>query len=241
MAIKLGNATLIKGLTDYANPQATDYSDLTSNWSQNITDNMAIGNTNVPIDTNTMAKNAMSFQQQNAMDTANALAQAEQMQQQQTAALTPGPLDPRTVRKNALVAASPTNVLSGGLALTKDLRDQAKQVREGLRGKTLSTLIKFFLGDWAGAAAGAASGSQAVGAAVKGAIQGGAKGALTGGLNAAFPNSSIVQAGTSILNGGLGNYLLQNANNYVSNGFNFGRNYGNRNYIGRNYLQNIRR
>lgn len=233
MAINLRNASLVKGLTDYANPNVADYSNLTSNWTQGIVDNMASGNVNVPTNTSTMAQNAARFEQM--QNEQNAAAQQSLRGMKARSDLT-GITKAET---GSTIGGDRSGTSYGAGGVKSDVRD----IRENLRGKTLSTLIKFFLGDWAGAAAGAASGSQAVGAAVKGAIQGGAKGALTGGLNAAFPNSSLVQAGTSILNGGLGNYLLQNGYNYANSGatnagYNYNANYGNRNYIGRNYLQN---
>lgn len=237
MAIRLGNASLVKGLTDYANPNVADYSNLTSNWTQGIVDNMASGNINVPTNTSTMAQNAARFEQM--QNEQNAAAQESLRGMKARSDLT-GITKAET---GSTVGGDRSGTSYGAGGVKSDVRD----MRENLRGKTLSTLIKFFLGDWAGAAAGAATGSQAVGAAVQGAIQGGAKGALTGAFNSIAPNNPAVQAGTAILNGGLGNYLLQNGYNYANNyangnatntGYNYNANYGNRNYIGRNYLQN---
>lgn len=237
MAIRLGNASLVKGLTNYANPNIADYSNLTSNCTQGIVDNMASGNINVPINTSTMAQNAARFEQmQNEQNTA---AQESLRGMKARSDLT----GINRAETGSTVGGDRSGTSYGAGGVKSDVRD----IRENLRGKTLSTLIKFFLGDWAGAATGAATGSQAAGAAVQGAIQGGAKGALTGGFNSIAPNNSAVQTGTSILNGGLGNYLLQNGYNYANNyansgatnaGYNYNTNYGNRNYIGRNYLQN---
>ena len=233
MAIKLGNASLVKGLTDYSNPSRADYSNLTSNWAQNIVDNMAIGNTNVPINTNIMAQNAARFEK---MQDEQNLAAQESLRGMKARSDLTGISKAET---GSTIGGDRSGTSYGAGGAKSDVRD----IRENLRGKTLSTLIKFFLGDWAGAAAGAATGSQAVGAAVQGAIQGGAKGALTGGFNSIAPNNAAVQAGTTLLNGGLGNYLLQNGYNYANSGatnagYNYNTNYGNRNYIGRNYLQN---
>lgn len=237
MAIRLGNASLVKGLTDYANPNIADYSNLTSNWTQGIVDNMASGNINVPTNTSTMAQNAARFEQM--QNEQNAAAQESLRGMKARSDLT-GITKAET---GSTVGGDRSGTSYGAGGVKSDVRD----MRENLRGKTLSTLIKFFLGDWAGAAAGAATGSQAVASAVQGAIQGGAKGALTGAFNAIAPNNQFVKAGTSMLNGGLGNYLLQNGYNYANNyangnatntGYNYNTNYGNRNYIGRNYLQN---
>lgn len=233
MAIRLGNASLVKGLTDYANPDVADYSNLTSNWTQGIVDNMAIGNINVPTNTSTMAQNAARFEQM--QNEQNAAAQESLRGMKARSDLT-GITKAET---GSTVGGDRSGTSYGAGGVKSDVRD----MRENLRGKTLSTLIKFFLGDWAGAATSAATGSQAAGAAVQGAIQGGAKGALTGVFNSIAPNNAAVQAGISMLNGGLGNYLLQNGYNYVNSnatntGYNYNTNYGNRNYIGRNYLQN---
>lgn len=221
MAINLRNASLVKGLTDYANPNIADYSNLTSNWTQGIVDNMASGNINVPVNTSTMAQNAARFEQ---MQNEQNQAAQESLRGMKARSDLTGITKAET---GSTIGGDRSGTSYGAGGAKSDVRD----IRENLRGKALSTLIKFFLGDWAGAAAGAASGSQALGAAVQGAIQGGAKGALTGGFNSIAPNNAAVQAGTTLLNGGLGNYLLQN-------GYNYNTNYGNRNYIGRNYLQN---
>lgn len=237
MAIRLGNASLVKGLTNYANPDVADYSNLTSNWTQGIVDNMASGNINVPTNTSTMAQNAARF---------------EQMQKEQQAAANES-LHSMKARSDltGISKAETGSTIGGDRSGTSygagGVKNLGRDVRENLRGKTLSTIIKFFLGDWAGIAAEALTGSQVAGAVAQGLVQGGAKGALTGGFNAAFPNNPAVQTGTTILNGGLGNYLLQNGYNYANNyansnatnaGYNYNSNYGNRNYIGRNYLQN---
>lgn len=233
MAINLRNASLVKGLTDYANPNIADYSNLTSNWTQGIVDNMASGNVNVPVNTSTMAQNAARFEQM--QNEQNAAAQQSLRGMKARSDLT----GISRAETGSTIGGDRSGTSYGAGGAKSDVRD----IRENLRGKTLSTLIKFFLGDWAGAAAGAATGSQAAGAAVQGAIQGGAKGALTGGFNSIAPNNTAVQAGTAMLNGGLGNYLLQNGYNYANSGatnagYNYNTNYGNRNYIGRNYLQN---
>lgn len=233
MAINLRNASLVKGLTDYANPNIADYSNLTSNWTQGIVDNMASGNINVPVNTSTMAQNAARFEQM--QNEQNQAAQESLRGMKARSDLT----GISRAETGSTIGGDRSGTSYGAGGAKSDVRD----IRENLRGKTLSTLIKFFLGDWAGAAAGAATGSQAAGAAVQGAIQGGAKGALTGGFNSIAPNNAAVQAGTTLLNGGLGNYLLQNGYNYANNsatntGYNYNTNYGNRNYIGRNYLQN---
>lgn len=87
----------------------------------------------------------------------------------------------------------------------------AKNARESVRGRTLSTIAKVFLGDWAGALAGAATGSKLAGAMAQGLVQGGGRGALSGGLNAAgMPQLA------NVARNGLGNYLSQNAMNQVS-------------------------
>lgn len=233
MAINLRNASLVKGLTDYANPNIADYSNLTSNWTQGIVDNMASGNINVPVNTSTMAQNAARFEQM--QNEQNQAAQQSLRGMKARSDLT----GISRAETGSTIGGDRSGTSYGAGGAKSDVRD----IRENLRGKTLGTLIKFFLGDWAGAAAGAATGSQAVGAAVQGAIQGGAKGALTGGFNSIAPNNAAVQAGTTLLNGGLGNYLLQNGYNYANSGatnagYNYNTNYGNRNYIGRNYLQN---
>lgn len=233
MAIRLGNASLVKGLTNYANPDVADYSNLTSNWTQGIVDNMASGNINVPTNTSTMAQNAARFEK---MQNEQNLAAQESLRGMKARSDLTGITKAET---GSTVGGDRSGTSYGAGGVKSDVRD----IRENLRGKTLSTLIKFFLGDWAGAATSAATGSQAAGAAVQGAIQGGAKGALAGGFNAVAPNNPAVQAGTAMLNGGLGNYLLQNGYNYANNnatntGYNYNTNYGNRNYIGRNYLQN---
>lgn len=224
MAINLRNASLVKGLTDYANPNVADYSNLTSNWTQGIVDNMASGNINVPTNTSTMAQNAARFEQM--QNEQNAAAQQSLRGMKARSDLT----GISRAETGSTIGGDRSGTSYGAGGAKSDVRD----IRENLRGKTLSTLIKFFLGDWAGAAAGAA---------VQGAIQGGAKGALTGGFNSIAPNNAAVQAGTTLLNGGLGNYLLQNGYNYANSGatnagYNYNTNYGNRNYIGRNYLQN---
>lgn len=233
MAIRLGNASLVKGLTNYANPDVADYSNLTSNWTQGIVDNMASGNINVPTNTSTMAQNAARFEK---MQNEQNLAAQESLRGMKARSDLTGITKAET---GSTVGGDRSGTSYGAGGVKSDVRD----IRENLRGKTLSTLIKFFLGDWAGAATSAATGSQAAGAAVQGAIQGGGKGALTGAFNSIAPNNTAVQAGTSMLNGGLGNYLLQNGYNYANSnatntGYNYNTNYGNRNYIGRNYLQN---
>lgn len=233
MAIRLGNASLVKGLTNYANPDVADYSNLTSNWTQGIVDNMASGNINVPTNTSTMAQNAARFEK---MQNEQNLAAQESLRGMKARSDLTGITKAET---GSTVGGDRSGTSYGAGGVKSDVRD----IRENLRGKTLSTLIKFFLGDWAGAATSAATGSQAAGAAVQGAIQGGGKGALTGAFNSIAPNNPAVQAGTSMLNGGLGNYLLQNGYNYANSnatnaGYNYNTNYGNRNYIGRNYLQN---
>lgn len=237
MAVNSGTATLFKGLTNYADPTYLDYNNLTQDWSQGIVDNMAAGNTNIPTNTNVMAQNAARF---------------EQMANEQQAAANQS-LHSMKARADltGLSKAETGSTIGGDRAGTSygagGVKNLGRDVRENLRGKTLSTIIKFFLGDWAGIAAEALTGSQVAGAVAQGLVQGGAKGALTGGFNAAFPNNPAVQTGTTILNGGLGNYLLQNGYNYANNyansnttnaGYNYNSNYGNRNYIGRNYLQN---
>lgn len=233
MAIRLGNASLVKGLTNYANPDVADYSNLTSNWTQGIVDNMASGNINVPTNTSTMAQNAAMFEK---MQNEQNLAAQQSLRGMKARSDLTGITKAET---GSTVGGDRSGTSYGAGGVKSDVRD----IRENLRGKTLSTLIKFFLGDWAGAATSAATGSQAAGAAIQGAIQGGGKGALTGAFNSIAPNNTAVQAGTSMLNGGLGNYLLQNGYNYANSnatnaGYNYNTNYGNRNYIGRNYLQN---